>query len=92
MGYDADYALFVYFRDTFASTGRIATMIVASLFTYGTGGAAIGGGEQVGFASLVDLETGDVIWFNVMKSSVGNLRKPDSARESAEDLLTDLPL
>ena len=49
--YNCDYGLFVYYRDTFASAGRVATMIVASLFTYGVGGAAIGGGETVAFAS-----------------------------------------
>ena len=86
--YAADYALFVYFRDSFASEGRMAMMVVmGALF-----GAVPAGGLQVGYASLIDLDTGDILWFNVLFSQIGDLRDAASAAEATEDLLDQLPL
>ena len=85
--YDADYVLFVYFRDSFASGGRVALIVVGALF-----GVGIPGGQQVGFASLVDLRTGDVVWFNRLASGTGDLRKADLARSASDNLLSDFPL
>lgn len=85
--FDADYALFVYFRDSFASSGRVALIIFGALL-----GVGIPGGQQTGFASLVDLRSGDVIWFSRSFTGTGDLRKPDSARNATKSLLTDLPL
>lgn len=86
--YAADYALFVYFRDSFSSGGRKAMMVVmGALF-----GAVPAGGQQVGYASLVDLKTGDILWFNVLFSGVGDLRDAASAADATEDLLDELPL
>lgn len=83
----ADYALFVHMRDSFSSGGRVALQVVAAVF-----GVSVPGGQQVGFASLVDLQTGDVVWFNRLASSVGDLRKPESARSAIDSLLTEAPL
>ena len=85
--YGADYALFVYMRDSFSSDGRVALSIVAAML-----GVALQGGQQVGFASLVDLKSGDVVWFNTMQSQYGDLRDPASARGACEDLLDKLPI
>lgn len=85
--YAADYALFVVFRDSFASAGRVAVIAVAALF-----GVGVGGGQQLGFASLVDLETGEIEWFNIMQSGVGDVREAEGARQAAADLLDELPL
>jgi hypothetical protein len=84
--FEADYALFVYLRDSYASTGRVAFCVVAAVF-----GVGIPMGQQVGFASLVDLETGDVVWFNRLGRGTGNLRTPGAAYESVESLLCDFP-
>lgn len=86
--YAADYALFVYFRDSFATGGRVAMMVVVGALT----GVVIPGGSQVGYASLVDLDSGDILWFNVLFSEVGDLRDAGSAAETTEDLLDQLPL
>jgi hypothetical protein len=86
-GYDADYALFVYFRDSIASPGRVVIIVVGTMF-----GAEVPGGTQVGFASLVDLHTGDVEWFNLLSSKGGDLRDPDSAYHATAQLLSKLPL
>ena len=83
----ADYALFVYFRDSFASSGRVAVIMVAAVL-----GVGVQGGSQSGFASLVDLRDGNVVWFNTLGSATGDLRKPDLARGATESLLNALPL
>jgi hypothetical protein len=57
--YGADYALFVFVRDSYTTAGRAALMVGAAIL-----GVGITGGQQVGYASLVDLKTGTVVWFN----------------------------
>ena len=84
--YEADYALFVYLRDSYASAGRVAFFIFAAAL-----GVGIPMGQQVGFSSLVDLENGDVVWFNRLARGVGDLRKPGPAADSVELLLWDFP-
>jgi len=85
--YDADRALFLVFRDSFSTEGRVAMMVVGALL-----GVGVSGGQQVGTASLVDLETGNVVWFNQLRSTTGDLRDPAKARAAVETLLTDAPL
>jgi hypothetical protein len=83
----ADYAMFVYVRDSYASAGRAAVMVLA----FATIGAAIPGGAQFGHVSLVDLATGDVVWFADLASRTGDLRTPEAARASAGRLLAGFP-
>jgi len=82
----ADYALFTYIRDSYTSTGRAALIVFAALF-----GVAVQGGKQVGFASLVDLETGEIVWFNLLRRESGDLREPEPALETAKTLLAGFP-
>ena len=86
-GNDAQYGLFIHLRDSYASAGRVVFIILAAV-----AGVGVPGGRQVGFASLVDLETGDIVWFNRLISSAGDLRNPESARNAVDQLLADLPL
>lgn len=85
--YDADYALFTYMRDSFASSGRVALIVFGALL-----GVGVQGGSQVGFASLVDLSTGDVVWFNLLARQEGDLREADKAEDAVQHLLADIPL
>ncbi len=55
-------------------------------------GVGLQGGMQVGFASLVDLQTGDVVWFNRLVNQAGDLRTVEPARKAVDELLTDFPL
>jgi hypothetical protein len=87
---EADYALFVFVRDSYASAGRKAAMVGVAILSLGR--AVIGGGVQVGFASLVDLKTGDLVWFNRLIDPQGDLRDAAPAREAVKKLLADLPL
>jgi hypothetical protein len=82
-----DHALFVYARDSFTSAGRAALIFTAALF-----GVSVPGGHTEAFASLVDLETGDIVWFNIMVTGVGDLREPESATTAIDSLLSDVPL
>jgi hypothetical protein len=85
--FGADYALFVYLRDSYSSEGRKAMMIGLALL-----GIGVSGGTQVGFASLVDLRTGDIVWFNRLISTVGDLRTLAPAHDAVEELLSGQPL
>lgn len=82
----ADYALFTYIRDSYTSGGRAAMRVIGFLLL----GGDIGGGYQVGLASLVDLRTGQVVWHNLLFDQAGDLREPIGARETADDLLRGL--
>jgi hypothetical protein len=82
----ADYALFVHVRDSYASEGRKLVMIAGAALKMG-----LMGGIQSGFASLVDLRTGDIVWFNQLGRATGDLRSREPAVESVKVLFKDFP-
>jgi hypothetical protein len=84
--YGADYGLFVFYRDYRASGGRMAFSILAAAV-----GVAVPPGGQGGFASLVDLTTGDVVWFNQVSVGTGDLRESEGAAKTVDVLLEKLP-
>ena len=45
------------------------------------------GGIQQAFVSLVDLKTGNVVWFNYLVSPVGDIRTPEGAAKMVDKLL-----
>ncbi len=83
-----DYALFMHAEDSFASTGRVAMQVlgVAGCLV-GFCAPNIGGGSQFAYASLVNLRTGEVVWFNVLQSKIGDIRTPAGAAEMVERLV-----
>ncbi len=84
---DARYALFVFVRDSYASGGRKAMMAVGLLL-----GVGVSLGQQIGFASLVDLNDGRVVWFNLLSSQTGDLRDAEGAKAAVAKLLDGVPL
>ena len=90
-----DYALFLHAEDQVASGGRIALGLVGLAgCIVGFCAPNIGGSEQLDYASLVDLKTGEVVWFNVVLAGsqvpgikFGDLRTPDGAAQMVERLL-----
>ena len=48
-------------------------------------------GSEGGFASLIDLKTGDIVWFNVVMAGSGELRKEKGAVTAVNALFKDLP-
>lgn len=87
--YDADYALFVNYVDMSGSGGRWAFSIAAALV-----GVGIPTGGQFGYASLVDLSSGRIIWFNQALAAdvgAGDLKTASGADKVARNLLAEMP-
>ena len=90
-----DYALFLHAEDQVASTGRVVLGVIG-LAGCAVGFCApnIGGATQLDYASLVDLKTGEVVWFNVVRAGsevpgikFGDLRTPAGAAQMVDRLL-----
>jgi hypothetical protein len=86
----ADYALFSFVRDSYASDERKAAMVAIAILTLGR--AALTMGAQTGYASLVDLNTGRIVWFNQLQRGTGDLREPEKAAETLDALLREFPV
>lgn len=84
--YGADYALFSFYRDYQASGGRVAFALLAA-----AAGVAVPMGAEQGFAALVDLHSGDIVWFNMVNAGAGELRDPGGAHATVQGLFADLP-
>jgi hypothetical protein len=84
----ADYALFYSIRDSYATDQRKLLAIGVTLLI---GFDIVSAGKQTGYASLVDLKSGRVVWFNRLDRSSGDLRQPDKAAETLEALLEEFP-
>jgi len=84
--YDADYVLFVFVRDSYSSGGRQAMQFLLAF-----AGVGIAGGTQVGYSSLVDAETGELVWFNQLARGTGDLRTEKSAESTIKLLLDGMP-
>jgi hypothetical protein len=90
-----DYALFLHAEDQVASGGRVALGVLGFAGCFiGFCAPTVGGSEQLDYASLVDLKTGEVVWFNVVDASsqvpgirFGDLRTPEGAAQMVERLL-----
>ena len=89
-----DYALFVYAEDNIASTGRTALQVLGVAGCFIGFCAPSGGSNQFAYASLVDLRTGEVVWFNVLQTgsqlpgvTFGDIRNQQGAAQMVERLL-----
>ena len=88
--YDADYALFIDIQDVYVSNARIGLVLLAAGLQLNPFMLMSLPGFQEGYISLVDLETGDLVWFYPFSRRTGDLRDHDSALDVAEDLLEDM--
>lgn len=85
-----DYALFLHAQDSFASGGRVALQF-ASALACGFGACIMPtGGMQQAFVSLVDLKSGQVVWFNTLADSTGDIRTPEGAAKMVNELLGEM--
>ena len=86
--YKSDYAIFIFFRDQYSSTERVIyNIITAVLFP----GIIPIGGSQIAFASLVNLNNGEVTWFNGYYRSFGDVRDLENARDTVNKLFEEFP-
>ena len=76
-----DYGLFLYTHDAYGTAGRkVMQLLVAGLF-----GGYMPAGIHVGYAALVELRTGNLVWFNVDPASGGDPRdRPGAAKRIGE--------
>lgn len=82
----ADYALFVNTYDAYGSTGRKALQVVGFL-----AGVPITSGVHHGYAGLVDLRTGELVWLNADRQMGGDVRTADGAVKRVRQLLEGFP-
>ena len=89
-----DYALFLYAQDNIASTGRVALQVLGVAGCFIGFCAPSGGSNQFAYASLVDLRTGEVVWFNVLSTGsqlpgvkFGDIRTQEGASQMVERLI-----
>jgi hypothetical protein len=89
-----DYMLFLHAEDERASSGRTALQVIGIAGCIIGFCAPSGGQNQLAYASLVDLHTGDVVWFNVLLTgsdlpgvTFGDIRTPEGAAQMVERLL-----
>ena len=86
--YKSDYAIFIFFRDQYSSTKRVIYNIVtAVLFP----GIIPIGGSQLAFGSLVNLDNGEITWFNGYYRSFGDVRDLENARDTVNKLFEEFP-
>lgn len=84
----ADYALFLFSRDAYGDTGRKISQALSAVLTLRFKSAGI----HSGHAGLVDLRTGDVVWFNTDGALGGDMRDADGAQERVRQLLAGFPV
>ncbi len=83
----ADYALFVYSHDAYGSAGRKA----AQLFAAAIFGVYVQAGVHIGYAGLVDLRNGNMVWFNADPAMGGDPREADGAAKRVSQLMSNFP-
>ncbi|HYR35799.1 MAG TPA: hypothetical protein VEQ87_16030 [Burkholderiales bacterium] len=86
----ADYAVFSWLRDAHASAERQAAMVAIAILSLGR--AVPGGGRQTAYASLVDLNTGRILWFNRLQRDSGNVKDAEHASETIDTLFGSFPI
>ena len=85
-GTGCDYALFIFDEDQYGSTGRKFLQVFAAL-AY----VPIKVGEHRGYAGLVDLHSGDLVWLNADQQMGGDVRTVEGAQKRVRQLLENFP-
>ncbi len=87
----SNYALFLFTRDNFASDSRKALQVVGALGCIIGACAIVGGGQHVGYASLVELSSGNIVWFDILRGSKGDVREAAGARAMVDAIMASMP-
>ena len=83
----ARYGFFIYTHDEYGSFGRKAFQILAA----GLVGVGVQSGVHKGYAGLVDLQTGELVWLNADEQMGGDVRNEEGMRKRVGQLLEDFP-
>lgn len=82
-----DYGLFFYTYDSYGSTGRKVAQILGAVMGFGL----MPSGVHVGYAGLVDLSTGNLVWLNADLAMGGDVRTAEGAQKRVRQLLEEFP-
>ena len=82
----ADYALFLWTDDAYGSAGRKVLQVFAAMAN-----VPVTSGVHKGYAGLVDLKTGDLVWLNADMQMGGDVRTAEGAEKRMGQLLEDFP-
>ncbi|MFD1610915.1 hypothetical protein ACFSCW_03780 [Sphingomonas tabacisoli] len=82
-----DYGLFITTNDAYGSAGRK----MLQLFAAGIAGVGVSSGVHTGYAGLVDLKTGDLVWMNADFKMGGDVRDAEGAARRVSQLIEDFP-
>jgi hypothetical protein len=82
----ADYALFIMTFDAYGSTGRKLLQATALLVPFW-----LTSGVHEGYAGLVDLRTGELVWLNADNAMGGDVRTPEGTQKRVRQLLEGFP-
>jgi hypothetical protein len=82
-----DYGLFIYSADSYASRGRNALRTIG-VVTDMPGDAS----RHVGYAGLIDLQTGNLVWLYANVAMTGDIRNDKGAKLRSLKLLTGFPV
>jgi hypothetical protein len=88
----ADYAMFVYTYDAYGDTGRKASQVVNALTCTLLFCDIPDSGVHVGYAALVELSTGSIVWFNSDPEMGGDPREAEGADKRVGQLMEGFPL
>lgn len=88
----ADYAMFVFTNDAYGDSGRKAAQAAGMLGCLIGVRVIVPSGIHVGYAGLVELETGNVVWFNTDLAMGGDPREVEGADKRVGQLLDGFPL
>ncbi|MBB3980943.1 hypothetical protein GGR44_000574 [Sphingobium fontiphilum] len=83
----ARYGLFVTVHDEYGSLGRKMFQIFAA----GIAGVGVKSGVHRGYAGLVDLESGQLVWLNADEAMGGDVRTAEGMQKRVAQLLEDFP-
>ncbi len=83
----ARYGLFVSTEDQYGSTGRKVFQVIAGLGL----GVGVSSGVHTGYAGLVDLTTGSLVWINADAKMGGDVREEEGMRKRVSQLLEGMP-
>jgi len=83
----AKYGLFVTINDQYGSFGRKLFQVFAA----GMFGVGVKSGQHLGYAGLVDLQSGDLVWLNADGEMGGDVRSEDGMQKRVSQLLEEFP-
>ncbi|WP_260583749.1 hypothetical protein [Sphingopyxis sp. PET50] len=87
----ANYGLFVMTYDQFASDSRKAMQVMGALGCLIGACIIVSGGQHVAYVSLVELDTGNIVWFNLLRGSKGDVREAEGAGTMIDAIMAGMP-